>query len=328
MTDLSIIIPTYQRCDSLRQVLLACGRQTLLPERYEVIVAIDGSTDETANMLRQFDVPYRLRWTIGPNEGPGAARNRGAALAQGDVILFLDDDIILTSSALAEHLAGHRVGDDTVCLGQVQLWPERPLSHWEQYLNQRYDEHYEKMNRPSYQPDFWDCLSGNVSFPRSLWIRSRGFAANFAAAKHDDVELGYRLAQMGVRFAYRPQALGYHLFVKSLEAGLHDAVTNGASAVRLAHFHPELVPAPVVTVWRHYSGVTRYFLYTILVRPGRQLQLTAWSRHWLYRLAAGSLPFAAKRPFFQLAYHLHFWQGVRSEAGPDEWHHYLAQGPK
>ena len=313
MPDLSVVIPTYQRCDSLRQALLACSPQSLSPERYEVIVAIDGSTDATAVMLQQLDVPYRLRWTNGPNAGPGAARNRGAALAQGKVILFLDDDIILTPAALAAHLAGHKAQNDQVCLGQVRVWLERPLSHWEQYLNQRYDEHYEKMNRPGYRPDFWDCLSGNVSFPRSLWLRCRGFAPAFAAAKHDDIELGYRLAQLGVNFNYRPEALGYHRFVKSLEAGLNDAVTNGASAVRLARFHPKLAPTPMVTIWRYYPRIIRTFLRFTLARPARRLQITAWSRSWLHGIADRPVPFGVKRPFFQLAYHLHFWQGVCME---------------
>lgn len=319
MTDLSIVIPTYQRCDSLRQVLLACAGQTLPPERYEVIVAIDGSNDDTIGMLAQFDAPYHLRWTNGPNAGPGAARNRGAALAQGDVILFLDDDIILTAVALAEHLAGHEAGGDVVCLGQVQVWPERPLSHWEQYLNQRYDEHYAKMNRPGYRPDFWDCLSGNVSFPRSLWRDSQGFDAAFAAAKHDDIELGYRLAQLGVRFVYRPRALGYHRFVKSVAAGLHDALTNGASAARLAQFHPELTPPPTLIIWRHYPRLIRPVLRYLFVRPARWHQLTARAQQWLPRLAGGFLPLGVKRPFFQLAYHLHFWQGVCAEVGPEKW---------
>ena len=143
-------------------------------------------------------------------------------------------------------------------------------------------------------------------------------------AKHDDNELGYRLAELGVRFGYQPQALGYHRFVKGLEAGLHDAMTNGASAVRLTHFHPELSPAPVATIWRHYPRLIRPFLRYLFTRPARQRQLTAWSRTLLYKVAEGPLPFAAKRPFFRLAYHLYFWQGVCMEAGPDEWVHYCA----
>lgn len=313
MIQLSVIIPTYQRCESLRQVLLACGQQTLPPNQYEVIVAIDGSTDETENMLRQLHVPYPLRWTAGPNEGPGAARNRGAALAQGDVILFLDDDIILTPPALAEHLKGHEPGPDLVCLGQVQVWRKRSLTHWERYLNQRYDEHYMKMNQPGYQPDFWDCLSGNVSFSRALLARSHGFDPAFAATKHDDIEFGYRLASLGIQFEYRPETLGYHRFVKSIEVGLRDASINGSSAVRLARFHPELTPILLTTIWQHYSLPVRIFLSAILAQPACHSRITTLSRQWLYQIADRQLPFGVKRPFFQLAYHLHFWLGVKRE---------------
>jgi GT2 family glycosyltransferase len=319
MTDLSIVIPTRQRLDSLRLVLQACGEQTLSPDRYEVIVAIDGTTDGTEPMLGRLRLPYRLRWTVGPQGGPGAARNRGAALAQSEILLFLDDDILLTASLLAEHLAGHKAGGNQVCLGQVRTWPDRPLSHWERYLNQRYEEHYEKLGQPGYQPDFWDCLSGNLSLPRALFSRSRGFDPAFAAAKHDDIEFGYRLNNLGVQFCYRPAALGYHRFVKDVDAGLGDAQTNGASAVRLAHFHPQLTPPPVSVIYQHYPALFRFLLCRLLRQPARQARWTAWARRLLYQLAEKPASYQAKRPFFRLAYHLHFWQGVCAEATPEDW---------
>ena len=106
--SLSVIIPTYQRIESLQRVLLALTNQSLPEDRYEVIVSIDGSTDTTEFMLSQLSVPFSLRWIVEENKGPGAARNRGAALAQYDALLFLDDDIIAEPELLASHLKHHK----------------------------------------------------------------------------------------------------------------------------------------------------------------------------------------------------------------------------
>ncbi len=323
MIELSIVIPTYQRCQSLYHVLLACAQQTLPSEQYEVIVTIDGSSDGTVAMLRHLNVPYRLQWTIGLNNGPGVARNRGAALAKGNIILFLDDDIILARAALAAHLAGHQTTQQNrakrVCLGQVRGWQEQSLSLWSQYLNQRFEEHYQKMGQPHYQPNYWDCLSGNISLPKSLFMNSGGFNPVFATTRHEDIEWGIRLASLGAIFTYEPHALGYHNFVKSVNTGLNDATSNGISAVRLVRLHPHLYPPPTLSIWQHYPVVIRVFLRYLWQWPRLQIKVTSWSRSALHWVTNTTMPMRLKRPFFRIAYQLHFWLGVYTEAHPAEW---------
>src|SRR5258707_10281865 len=91
---LSVVIPTYNRCASLRRLLDALARQTLSADRFEVIVVDDGSSDGTRELLRTLKTPYALVSIEQPNQGPGAARNRGVRAASGDLILFLDDDVV------------------------------------------------------------------------------------------------------------------------------------------------------------------------------------------------------------------------------------------
>lgn len=318
MTELSIVIPTYQRCQSLRQLLIALTQQSLPPDRYEVIVAIDDSPKETGRMLERLDVPYALRWTAGPHAGPGAARNRGAALVGSDVVLFLDDDMMPTPALLAEHLAEHNGGDGRVCLGQVRLLPELALSSWERYLNRRFEVQYDKLAQPGYEPNFWDCLTGNLSLSQALFRQSKGFDASFATTKHEDIEFGYRLAAWGARFVYRPTALSYHRFVKSLDDGLADAVDNGVSALRFAHYHVELVSWLVEARWQHYPLGVRTFMRWALARPGRQDRLTVLARRLLYGTERFPVPLAFRQLIYRLAYHIHFWRGVQDEALPGE----------
>lgn len=105
MTTFSVIIPTYNRKDYLRACLESVAQQRLRPN--EVIVVDDGSTDGTQQMLGTLTDVTLIQQA---NAGPGAARNRGAAAANGDYLAFLDSDDIwfpLSLQVMAELIERH-----------------------------------------------------------------------------------------------------------------------------------------------------------------------------------------------------------------------------
>jgi glycosyltransferase involved in cell wall biosynthesis len=305
---LSVVIPTCGRRASLRRVLAACGEQRLAPEQFEVIVSVDGEEAEDVRGRLEARPPFTLRWTCGPHGGPSAARNRGAALARGEVLLFLDDDIVPAPDCLAQHLRVHGRANDRVGLGLVQL-AAGERTPWEAYLTRRYDEHFAKLARPGYAPTFWDCLSGSLSLPRALLARSGGFDAAFM--RHEDVELGYRLAHLGANFIYAPAALGEHCFTRSVASGLRDALGEGDSAARLSLRHPALRPPLLAARWQRYRGPGRALMRWALAEAGRHQRLAGRLGRLVARVEASRVPAPARRPIFQLACHLHFWLGVR-----------------
>src|SRR5512147_2694955 len=81
--QLSVVIPTYQRCATLERALRALAQQTLPVDAYEVIVSIDGSGDGTREMVAQLVTPYRLHALWQPNHGRATACNAGIAAARG-----------------------------------------------------------------------------------------------------------------------------------------------------------------------------------------------------------------------------------------------------
>lgn len=88
----SIVIPTYNRAGLLRRTLASLARQTGADGDFEVIVADDGSSDDTAAVAGSFGGPFPLRYYHQADEGyrAAAARNGGARLARHEVLLFLD----------------------------------------------------------------------------------------------------------------------------------------------------------------------------------------------------------------------------------------------
>jgi len=124
VSEISVIIPTFNRAEQLRLCLDSLSRQTAAPETFEVVVVDDGSTDGTEEMLRTYGAPFPLRVEQQANRGPGAARNRGIELAAGAFCLFMDDDILADPQFVSEHLLAQRAGGGVVG-GALQAVRER-----------------------------------------------------------------------------------------------------------------------------------------------------------------------------------------------------------
>src|SRR5438309_8094482 len=93
LPEVSVIIPTYRRRESVARTLRALAQQNVPAEQYEVIVVIDGSEDGTREMLAEFHAPYPLQALWQTNRGRAAAINTGIRSAGGKVLVLLDDDM-------------------------------------------------------------------------------------------------------------------------------------------------------------------------------------------------------------------------------------------
>lgn len=100
---LSIVITTFNRADSLSNVLEHLQSQT--DRNFEVVVAIDGSTDGTEEMLRGLQAPFPLKWVNTHYSGYGLAiaRNMGIIASSGELVAIIDDDCLPTENFVAAH---------------------------------------------------------------------------------------------------------------------------------------------------------------------------------------------------------------------------------
>jgi GT2 family glycosyltransferase len=206
-------VPTFQRRESLARLLSALAKQTHPRDDLEVIVVDDGSTDGTAEYLTTVRTPYALRHYAQRNSGPGAARNLGVVHARGTLIVFFDDDVVPDASAVAAHVAAHAAQPDTVVIGPMlppRVWPRPAWIRWEE---DRLLEQYGAMIAGRYACTPRQLFTANASMARRTFIAAGGFDPGFARA--EDVELGYRLRDLGSRFAFEPRAAVVHFPVRS-----------------------------------------------------------------------------------------------------------------
>ena len=202
---LSVVIPTYNRLPILRKCLLALEDQQLAApiSGYEVVLVDDGSTDATLSWLAEHaaELPH-LRLIRQEHGGPAAARNRGVQGARGDVIVFIDSDLVVTDGFLLAH--ARRL---------EQSWQERGdrlcFTYGAVINTANFDD-------PTSEPHKLRDLSwayfatGNVAIDRQVLERSGLFDTRFRLYGWEDLELGERLRRMGVVLVRCPEAVGYH----------------------------------------------------------------------------------------------------------------------
>ncbi len=267
---LSVVIPTHNRCDALRRTLDALERQDLPAPPFEVIVVLDGCTDGTPAMLATYAAPFRLLAIDQPQQGPGAARNHGAAKASGRLLLFLDDDVIPSPGCLAAHRAAHRGRHDHVVIGPYLPALRPGADYAEMALRAWWHDKFRAMRHPAHHFGYEDCLSGNCSMSRDLFTRAGGFDAAFPCA-HEDYELGVRLLKAGATLRCHATATAIHDIGSSCAVPqmLLRTRREALGDILLGKHHPELRPIlPVAFYGEPRTRLNRWMHWLAFSHPG------------------------------------------------------------
>jgi len=124
--DVSVIVRSKDEADRLKLTIAALSAQTVQPE---VIVVNDGSSDHTGEVLSAARSLLPLARIDNPRPiGRAAASNAGAAMAGGDILLFLDGDVLPQPTLVARHLALH--GEESDQIGRGETWHLRQTRHF------------------------------------------------------------------------------------------------------------------------------------------------------------------------------------------------------
>lgn len=240
--QLSVVIPTYRRPELLRRCLDALVEQDLAAERFEVVVVDDGSGDATSEVLAGTDGNVTAL-TQPANAGPAAARNRGIRAASGELVLFLDDDVVAAPDLLSTHLALHDAASDPTLgiLGRVDWHPSiesTPFMRWldRSGLQFAYDTW---LREGPVDPPYAAFYTANLSVHRELLVAAGGFDERFPYAAFEDMELAFRLTKRGFRMDYRPQARAFHTRAMALPDFSARMAKVGESAELMRRAAPE-----------------------------------------------------------------------------------------
>ena len=248
----SIVIPTYNRQPILEKCLKALENQRLTDrtvENYEVVVVDDGSTDGTLTWLNAHQAEFPHVVTYEQNhQGPSAARNLGVQQAQGDTIIFIDSDLVVTEQFLQSHATALQTEEKA--LNSDRLFTYGAVINTCNFEN------------PTAEPykitDFSAAYfaTGNVAIAKK-WLEQAGlFDTRFQLYGWEDLELGVRLKELGLKLVKCPAAVGYHwhppFSLEQIPKLIDQEIQRGRMGVLFYQKHPTWeVRLMIQMTWLH-----------------------------------------------------------------------------
>lgn len=233
---ISIVLGSYNQLDVIKRVLVSFETQGI-EEAFEVIVVDSSSNDGSQAFLKSYSPRYLFRPIIQDNKGKAAARNTGVKAASADLILITDSDMIAHPDLLQTHIDAHDKSPTASCFeGRTFNLTEL---HWppdDAKLYPYITKAYQKGDKLGW----FYFLTGNLSFPKSVFEAEGGFDESFESYGWEDLELGYRLSQKKVPLYFLPDAINYHYHVLTKTEEIQRCVAKGESAKRLMNKHPKL----------------------------------------------------------------------------------------
>jgi len=236
----SVIIPTYNRKKSLKFVLNNFLKQNYPKSKYEVIIIDDGSNDKTFESIRKIKPTCNFKYFYWPRKKlkvkkefekwalfynrAGLARNIGINNTQGDILLFNDADILVKKDCLKKHDQYHKKCDNIIVRSIRMFLPANFEADFEKIQDFRFMDRMSDFEKSPYERNLhcrlydlsvegWQrIITSNLSLRKKYIEKTGGFSRDFVFWGFEDVDLGYRLKQLNLRFIWDDKIKVYHLY--------------------------------------------------------------------------------------------------------------------
>jgi glycosyltransferase involved in cell wall biosynthesis len=275
--DISVILPTYNRSTLLEYTLKSLALQQTGGYRFEVVVADDGSSDDTCAIVEKYKPLLRIKYVYQEDLGyrPASARNKAIEVAEGELCLFVDSGIILNTDVLYKHILFHEkegpysaaVGyvygfdreDHVVVVLKKMIDPDDPaasvsaVSQHEIYFDVRemhFRNHQDQIHTlPAPWLYFW---TGHVSVSRRNLLKVGMFDESYDGRWGvEDNDLGMRLFQAGIKIHLLRSAKCIHY--PHNDENKPDRVLQGRENCQ--YFHDKFQTYETALFLKHYGDL-------------------------------------------------------------------------
>ncbi|HXN09364.1 MAG TPA: glycosyltransferase [Candidatus Acidoferrales bacterium] len=264
MMDISVVVPAYNAAPMIGDMLNALRRQSDPPPNLEIIVVDNGSTDQTADIVRAAAGVTLLHED---RRGPSAARNRGLRHACGDIVVHLDTDTLPTRTWLRNIVAPFANPQVVLAAGRTLIF--RPATAVERYIAAigLYDTDL-AINRFLFP--FVPSL--NMAVRRSAALAVGGWAEELTTA--EDVDFSHRLLKAYPSdIAYASNAVLFHRVRSTPQELVALAQTYGQGVARMYQRYSDEVRWDAVKTAKLRGRLAQWAILTAVLRAGRALRI-------------------------------------------------------
>jgi glycosyltransferase involved in cell wall biosynthesis len=243
----SVVIPVFNAAATIGLAIEAVLRQDY-SGKIDLIIVDDGSTDQTPEILKRWGNDPRVTIVTQPNAGPAAARNKGAARAWGEVILFTDSDCVPHVDWIAKMLSPFVDPGIAAVAGSYGI--ANPQVRLARCVHQEILFRHRRM--PFYPRVFG---SYNVAIRKKVWEEVGGFDEGFLHASGEDNDLSYQVLAKGWRIYFEKSALVDHFHPVRLRRYLYEQYRHGYWRVRMYRRHPRMSQGDDYTFWKDIAEI-------------------------------------------------------------------------
>jgi len=234
--DASIVIATYNRKILLEKCLNCLFNQDYPKDRYEIIVVDDGSTDGTWQMVRGRKPSCKLKYLPhSKRKGPAKSRNQGISSSKGEVVIFVDSDILAPPQFIKEHIKFHKINPNLIVDGPAISINEKDSLSF----------NHLRVKALAFLDLFGaSFITANTSCRKENLVKAKGFDEEFDIGfGWEDKELGLRLREMGLKRVKNRRAYALHLQKEKSPQNLISLCTKrkqiGINAILYYKKHPK-----------------------------------------------------------------------------------------
>ncbi|MEE4310895.1 MAG: glycosyltransferase [candidate division KSB1 bacterium] len=267
----SIIVPSYNRKSEIKDMLESFTRLDFPKDRYEIIIADDGSTDGTDRLVENYrkagTIP--LTYISQKNKGPGAARNFGMAHAKGEYFIFIDSDCTVSEKwleAIDRHLqtsGADAFGGPDNCRDDFPPLLKAINYSMTSFITTGGIRGHKKKKLGKYYP-----RSFNMGLKRSLYKQIGGFGG----LRHgQDIEFSNRILRSGAKVVQIDDAVVYHKRRTSIKKFMKQVYNWGVARINLFKMDGKMLEfvhfLPAIALWL----VILIILFALLSSVGKYI---------------------------------------------------------
>lgn len=235
---LSVIIPVHGRPERLAECLRTLAACTC-DFAAELIVIKDGGPEDFRSLVESWQGPLEPRYMEQENAGPARARNNAVRASRGEILLFLNDDILLEPEVLQAHEAAHRQRPGHAVMGNTRWARDAIDSEFMHWVAHHDHIHYEINDLSDIGWGKWHTLNASID-RRWFSEEDQWFSEEFPSPALEDTEFSFRLAARGLKVALAPQAIVWHHHRFQLRDYVAKSRMRGECARVFTRLHPEI----------------------------------------------------------------------------------------